>query len=207
MACQPPAAECNGEQSRSFGFQGEAGENCALLFGLLSAFVCRLTVLSFCFKQSSWIGMRARPPCEDRRRHAGSTTHGRFHMVYIHGHVSSSTYVSGRLLKVVIAEPILSVFLFAPYPHRPCLFATPVTKDHHFPSCCWSRRYLQTVLGKKYKKTKTNKYDLDIQSNLHKLERHLFIKSLIVALPKWHFVSYSVNILCCLNTNNIRMWK
>lgn len=41
--------------------------------------------------------------------------------------------------------------LYAPYPHRPCLFTPPVTIGHHLPSCCWSQRYLQTVLEKKTK--------------------------------------------------------
>lgn len=152
--------------------------------------------------------MRARPHCKDRRRHAGSTTHGHFHMVYIHGHISSSPYISGRLVKVIIAEPILSVFLYAPYPHRPCLFTPPVTIDHHLPSCCWSQRYLQTVLGKKQQQKNPltlifgvlcTSWSIIVSLNVPLLFSH---KLLIMPLCKLQCEQSN-----CMDTNNIRMWK
>lgn len=75
--------------------------------------------------------MQAHPHCEDRHRRAGSTTHVRFHMVYIHRHVSSSTYMNGCSVKVSHSGAnLICVFICSVSP----LSLSFRTSCHHRPS-------------------------------------------------------------------------
>lgn len=106
-------------------------------------------------------------------RHMGSFTWS----TYMGTYPPARTWAGARWRSSSWSQSYLC-FFYAPYPHRPCLFTPPVTIDHHLPSCCWSQRYLQTVLGRRKKTTKNS--DLDILSTLHDLEHHRFINCPIV---------------------------
>lgn len=91
------------------------------------------------------------------------------------------------------------MFLYALYPHCPCLFAPPVTIDHHLPSWCWGQRYLQTVLGKTVTKNLTLIFG---PTTVRKLEAPMKCDHFI----NCHFVVFTCTPVCKL-AQTIWIWK